>query len=341
MVEVITFEKAVEMAVVIDGETHVLLGNGFSRACKNDIFDYSKLRDNTDFKAVNGAVENLFDVLETADFERVMRNLQWAAYILGKYDPTNKKIANEMKRDAKELQKQLVSAIANTHPSLLDEITDDQYAACRLFLSHFSSIFTLNYDLLLYWALMHKGSDHVVNCDDGFRFPENGEQDWVTWYDDLPNQNIFYLHGALHIYQEGPRINKFTWRDKYYSLVEQIHQAMMNDKFPLFVAEGSSEGKLTKINSNPYLYKAFHHLEELEGTLFLHGMSLGSSDEHILKAIERSQVTHLFISLYGQPDSASNSAIQIRAAQLQADRKSLNKPLVVTYYDAASAKVWG
>ena len=47
------------------------------------------------------------------------------------------------------------------HPPIPAEIPDEKFWACRRFLSHFiggagGQVYSLNYDLLLYWTLMHE-----------------------------------------------------------------------------------------------------------------------------------------------------------------------------------------
>ena len=98
----------------------------------------------------------------------------------------------------------VVQAIAQNHPEGPFEITDEQYGACRGFLANFNTTYSLNYDLLLYWVLMHTEMEPAINNDDGFRTPEDEEDaDYVTWeVENTDRQNIFYLHGALHFFDE-------------------------------------------------------------------------------------------------------------------------------------------
>ncbi len=61
-----------------------------------------------------------------------------------------------------------METIASSHPEWPGEITDREYAACREFISQFDTIYTLNYDLLLYWTLMHTEEGEAPASDDGF-----------------------------------------------------------------------------------------------------------------------------------------------------------------------------
>jgi hypothetical protein len=53
------------------------------------------------------------------------------------------------------------------------------------------------------------------------------------------------------------------------------------------------------------------------------------------------KVSHLFVSLFGDPDSKTNKAIQLNVQQIAALRPRGHPALKVDFFDAASAKVWG
>jgi hypothetical protein len=57
MPEVITFQEALERA---SDTKHLLAGNGFSRACRNDIFSYSALFNQANFDGLSPAARNAF-----------------------------------------------------------------------------------------------------------------------------------------------------------------------------------------------------------------------------------------------------------------------------------------
>ena len=68
---------------------------------------------------------------------------------------------------------------------------------CRQFLSNFGHIYTLNYDVLLYWALMQDQVDELdLLPDDGFRSPEDDhDAPYVTWQE-ADQAKVHYLHGS-------------------------------------------------------------------------------------------------------------------------------------------------
>jgi Domain of unknown function (DUF4917) len=236
---VTTFDDAMK-AIPKDGKCHLLLGNGFSIALKPDIFSYDSLYKNADFSAIPH-VPKVFGALNTQDFEIVIRQLQDAAIILGVYDPKLDSLTNKLKKDAGAIKDALVSAVARRHPSRPYDISQDQYSACRTFLKRFNNIYTLNYDVLLYWALMQREVDPPgLEADDGFRHPEQGHDlPYVSWQQ-ANSASVHYLHGALHLFDQGSEVIKYTWSKTDVAIVDQIRQALDDNKYPLFVAEGTS-----------------------------------------------------------------------------------------------------
>ena len=321
---------------------HVLLGNGFSIACRPDIFVYSRLFDRADFSALTPAARKTFEALDTQDFEYVIRALRDASRMVSLYNRVPKNLADRMRKDAEGLKSVLVTAIASNHPEMPSDISEEEYAACLLFLSFFKNIYTLNYDLLLYWAKMHTAAGEHRDSDDGFRRPDyNFEADYVTWEPhQAHDQNMWFLHGALHIFDSGNEVRKFTWINTGIRLIEQIRDALRRDYFPLFVAEGTSREKQARIKHSDYLAKAFRSFSEIQGCLFVYGHSLAENDEHFLQRIEKGKIKHLFVGLYGDQNTIENQRI-IRRANLMVTRRGSRNSLQVSFYDSESAHVWG
>jgi hypothetical protein len=349
---------------------HLLLGNGFSIALFPGKFVYKSLLDQAiEQGTFNDTPELLeaFRVLGTNDFEVVLAALRSARRLIHLYVHDDN-VQQQMAAHAEHLKHALVMAIAGKHPERLSEITKDQFEAGRKFLAQFAGrhlgsrgcIYTLNYDLILYWTILHEPeptSSHgthamppdeaYIDGDDGFRAPESDyDAPYVTW--DVAggsnSQNIHYLHGGLHLYDAGDELQKFCWeRSGGIPLMEQIHEALDTDRFPLFVAEGSSGSKLAKILHSGYLTRSYKSFIGICGSrannLFIYGHSLAESDEHILRQIENGKIGTVFVSIYGDPDSAANRAIRERAEALARPRDRY--PLEVHFFDAASAAVWG
>lgn len=343
--EILTFNRAIEISGIDANKRHLLLGNGFSIAWRNDIFRYESLFDQANFSDLSAEVQSLFEDLNTKDFEIVMRHLREAASVLRVYSPTSTAIISALENDAEALRDVLVRTIAANHPDTPGDISDDEYNHCRTFLNHFcmSNIYSLNYDLLLYWVLMHfRETENELRCDDGFRKPDTGEEQYVSW--DIENtnkQNVFHLHGALYLFDAGAVLKKYTWSNTGIRLIDQVRDALNHDLFPLIVSEGSTKEKQEKIMHSSYLSRSQRSISNISGSLFIYGHSLADNDDHILKLISKKgcKVRNLFVSLYGSATSESNIAIIRKAEQIKSARNQ-NNPLELYFYDAESAHVW-
>ena len=303
----------------------------------------------------------IFAAMGTQDFEEVIRALQHAAAIVSAYNPKLKRTMARMNSDADKLKTDLITAVAGRHPARPNDISGERYFACRKFLSNFvgenagGKIYTMNYDLLLDWALMHEEEDPseliTLNHDDGFRKDQDDyDAPYVEWHGESAahGQNIHYLHGALHLFDAGYQLQKFTWVNTGKALVDQANEALKKDMFAVFVAEGSSKSKLTKIQHSAYLHHNFKSFagvcqtKSKEGTaLFVFGHSFAKNDTHVLNMIGYGKITHLFVSLYGAPDSQMNQSIRSNVDMIAALRPKAYPALKVDFFDAASAKVWG
>lgn len=342
MTKLLTFNQALKKAE--GGKCHILLGNGFSRACRSDLFAYDALFARGKDK-LSATAKAAFDALETTDFESVMRALKQAAALVRVYAPKKPNLAKWLAADADKLREVLAQAIASSHPHRPKEIEDAEYAACRAFFSHFDNIYTVNYDLLLYWALMHDDvDDRSLNCNDGFHQPEGGPEDYVVWeVGDVGSQNVFYLHGALHIFDAGAEVQKYTWCNTGIALVDQIRDALGEGRYPIYVAEGTSESKMQHIQHSAFLSRAFRSLPSISGSLFIFGHSLAGNDDHVLRLIERGRIKQVYVSIHGDPGNADNQRILARAEAFRdgRERSPRRNSLNVGFFDADSAKVWG
>lgn len=340
MARILTFEEAISW---VDGDKkpHVLLGNGFSRACRNDIFAYDSLFNRADFNSLAPEARQAFEVLNTTDFELVMKALRRASVLIELYAGDSGEVVERMQRHADALREVLVQAIATSHPERPSDIPLEKYAACRAFLAHFNYIYSFNYDLLLYWALMQDEIEPALAHDDGFRTPDEGPEEYVTWDVEKTNrQNIHYLHGALHIFDASDKIKKYTWINTGIRLIEQVRSALSANLYPLFVAEGQSERKMERIRHSDWLSRSYRSFANLGGSLFIYGHSLAANDEHILKLLDKGKVKQLFVSVFRDPDAAENRRI-IRRVERIREIRTKRRPLDIYFYDAESAKAWG
>lgn len=360
MTNVITFQEAIKKADTYNTK-HLLLGNGFSIACVPSIFTYNSLFEEADF-SIYPEIEKAFSKLKTTDFELVINALESASIVLPAYDENLTVISRKMQIHSNRIKELLIETIANRHPPFPSEINENKYKSCRKFLSYFVNkkstgrVYSLNYDLLLYWTLMHEmeNEDFELNHNDGFGRDsqlENGEYEVSTeliWQGKSDSQNIHYLHGALHLFDGGSQLEKFSWTDTGMRLIDQARKALEENKFPVFVTEGDSEKKMKKITHNPYLFNGYKSFESVTKAgksknpgstcIFTYGVSFSDNDRHIFSKIAHGRIKHIFISIYGDPKNDFNKNIIALSEGLKSSRKEY--PLKITYYDAESAKVW-
>jgi hypothetical protein len=349
-VQVADFHKAIAQA---QGPRFLLLGNGFSIAWDSGRFSYGSLYEKADFAKLSPSAKAAFDCLGTQDFELVMRQLDRSASLLELYDPSRRQAIRTLRSDAAGLRDLLVETLAGTHPGRPSDVGKLQYQACRLFLAHFKSIYTLNYDLLLYWTLMQddEGLPECPMCDGFGADPDDPEADWVIWDSRSSSAacDVHYLHGALHLFDAADSVRKYTWGRTGVPLVEQVRSSLADNMFPIFVSEDSSENKMEKIFHNAFLHRAMRSLESIGGSksgpssLFCFGFAFSDNDRHVLRAIARNKIRTLWVGLFGKPDSAANRRVVAAARRVQQLRADLNPKyeLDVRFFSSQSAKVWG
>ena len=311
------------------GKPSLLLGNGFSRAWRNDIFDYANLLDAANFGDSDARIRGLFDRLETYDFEAVMRALSFAKTVLESYG-NHQELILEIEQDQDLLKEALISAISRTHPDRPQEVTPEQFTASRMFLSLFGQIFTVNYDLLFYWArnMVDLPPSNYLT-DDGFR----AERTWEGYGTD---QEAHFLHGGLHIFERGFQVKKHTFSQRGVSIISQVRDNLNAGRFPLFVSEPTSKKKLQRIEHNPYLHYCFRALGNLQGSFFVLGHSMDENDKHVFDQVKQSNINQVFVSLHGDEDSEQNARTKANAMSYLA---TANR--AVRFFAAETASIWG
>lgn len=339
MGRIVTYSKALEQ--LGEGRKYLLLGNGFSIGC-DPIFQYGSLYEAAVTAGLSERAQAVFARLGTNNFEGAMRLLDDAHWVAAQYklvDP----YASQLLDDVEVVKRTLVEAVANSHLEHTGMVEDGKKASALSFLKAYHSIFTTNYDLLLYWIVMHDAKG--PHFEDGFR-PDDDDPDapYLVFSRRMGNTpGLYYLHGGLHLYVHEGELRKHSWIRTGQRLTELIRAGLSRSEYPLFVAEGSPERKLEQIQRSGYLWYCLDKLARVESPLVVFGHSLGASDQHISNTIARNPgVRSLYVGLHGTPKSASNEAIRQSAEQIREQRQERfsTRDLTVTYFDAESAQVW-
>lgn len=351
MCRTLTFDEAIKRSQQCR-KRHLLLGNGFSIACRPKIFTYGSLFKQADF---SDRLQRVFSAARTENFEYVINLLEGGSRVVPVYSNSHPEIACQMASDARTLKDILIRTVANNHPHVPNDISHGQFVSCRKFLAHFlggendGQVYTLNYDLLLYWTLLHEDLDEhdsaiMLTTDDGFGRNEDTPDEYVDWKGESSarSQRVHYLHGALHLFDGGTQLRKYTWKNTALRLLDQARAAMNAGQFPLFVAEGTSDQKLEKIKHSAYLYHSYKsfsaQMKQPNGALFVFGHSFSDNDRHIVSKISQGRVSNLYVGIYGNQQSQDNMRIMASAEDIAHERT--DSSLEVSFFAAESAQVW-
>jgi hypothetical protein len=324
MPDFISFAEAIK-ASKAPGKS-ILLGNGFSIARGGGQFSYASLLEKSGLPS-EGPIRKAFERLETVDFEVVMKALEDASRIETAYGDQAK--ATTFGEDAAKVREALIQAIQEVHPGVHFEIPKEQSEACGKFLMHFDSIFTVNYDLLLYWVILQA----TKGFQDGFGLGD--EVDGFRTFKLGAHCNTYYLHGALHLFLDAERETLkrvVTGSTIIQDIASTIRSRMQS---PLIVAEGTATQKIAGIRSVPYLNQCYETLAKLNGNLIIFGHGASASDTHVYDAICRSGIKQVFFCVHRPVERLTE--IREQLARYAERRKDINW----CYVDAATANVWG
>ncbi len=324
----------------------LLMGNGFSMAYDKEIFSYNALYTFLNSQG-DDQINKLFGAIKTKNFELVMQQLDTTIALL-KVFSVDVGVQETIRVASQHLKDGLLESIKELHPEHVYKIPEEKSVACAKFLSSFlcsgGQIYTTNYDLLLYWVLM---SQEVINPIDGFgrellnpvEVSEGKEQEWsdLVWGPNQADQNIHYLHGALHLFDSGLEIIKEQYDFNNY-LLENISTRLEAGTYPIFVTAGNGNEKLEHIRHNRYLSHCYDQLSCINGSLVTFGFNFGPYDDHIIAAINKAakfgskhppKLWSIYIGVYSESDKAYIESIQGKFH------------LKVHIFDAKSANVWG
>ena len=338
---------------------HLILGNGFSIARFPKLFAYDALFSKADFSS-HERLKRIFDRLKSHDFEAVMRHLTMTVETGQEYGLTESSV-KDVQADIEGLKQVLIQTICSNHPDKPDDIDEASYKKCFAFLWNFlkrkqSHIYTLNYDLLLYWCIARIGltdEKYAKSINDGFSNP-TGESDaeYVAWQGEGQAffSNIRYPHGALHIFNSGDEIKKITFNRTNERLIEQTRSALDAGLFPLFVSEGGSAEKIEKIKHNAYLYTCYQQFtadvrnfvkevgDDADTAVVIYGHSLNAFDDHFWSKLMNGRVRSVYVSVYKGLESEGGLAIQQNTQRL---KKLMPRSYVnFKFFDAESVSLW-
>ncbi len=302
----------------------LIIGNGFSAR----YFDYATLLEKSGIEPTS-ALRKLFDGLKTVDFEAVIRALEGAIVVEQAYG--NDSHAAELAENAKDVRAALVRAVNTTHPLHREELAFN-YESSSDFLENFGTVFSLNYDLLLYWVNLEK-----TLLNDGFGLGRPTSDG--TFHGPFKKNaycHVFNLHGGLHLFQDDDG-KLFKALDSGAGVMATIAREIRErGRLPVYVAEGTSTDKMNKINSVDYLRHGLQKLRENTSATFVFGHSADENDSHIYEALFCSQVKSIYFGVY----EPTIEKMRVLDARLSMYQRASGSSTIYTFYDAKSACVW-
>jgi hypothetical protein len=286
----------------------LVVGNGLSINVWRE-FAYSRLFEQA---TLDRAARRLFSEFDTENFETVLEALWHAERTLAALE---RKTAGVTKF-YQNVQSALFQAVRQVHVPWrqidrprLQQISDAMRS--------YRFVFTLNYDLLTYWAAMQGGSNSAIRdffWSDDHTFDIND----ATLQEDTTG--LFYLHGGLHLWQDSKsgRTGKWTTtKGSGVTLLKSLEASVSSipSRRPLFVSEGTSAQKMAVIRRSDYLSYSLQTLSDNTSNTVVFGASFGAQDKHIAAAIASGPKRHIAISIRpGTQDQNDAAMAQYRAS---------------------------
>lgn len=241
------------------------------------------------------------------------------------------------------LRHALVEGIIDAHPEARYAVRRAARSTAASLLDQFNSVFTTNYDLMAYWAMQEvfgapAFTDHFRPGQDAY----SGSEIVELFVDRKQRsaRSLWYLHGAIHLYQFRQRTAKVTMEGVDASLQDAVRDARDNGGTPLIVLEGSSKRKRDSIDGNRYLRRAFRELSQLQGVLFTFGFGFNWQDAHLTDAILRNRrLSTVWVGVYGDPSSAANIELRYRIEERRSQMQSGGgvSPMNILFYQSQKA----
>lgn len=333
---------------------NLLVGNGGSIAISRN-FSYSSLYEYAKRKELlkPEAVE-IFDKFQKKyrDFERVLFSLWQADYINGRFK-VEKKESEKVRSGYVKIRRSLIDAVKDIHPEFAELQSD--LANVGRFITQFDNVFSLNYDLTLYWASLSINDSNRNRIKDCFTQPvthgSNQKTKTFAFNDDTDDLRepysinskatlLFYPHGNLIIYQtRATREEKKIGASADLLLSKITDMWSNNDGNPVFICEGSSESKLSSISASKYLTHVFQkELPRHSDSLTIYGWGMGEQDVHIMEQLKAAKYKRVAVSIFTGDKSERSLADEIRG--IKQKLSDVVPPDKIVFFDSTSSGCW-
>jgi hypothetical protein len=130
-----------------------------------------------------------------------------------------------------------------------------------------------------------------LDIKDGFSI--NGKLSLFEYKPEI-NRNLFFLHGAFHLYKDKKSIYKIS-RDSEKALYDIIDDILDNESKDL-ICVFTNESKINEINDCLYLKNSLGEITNLTGNIVIIGSSLDDNDKHIFDEINNNKLNKVYFA---------------------------------------------
>lgn len=334
----------------------IILGNGASMAFCPESFQYKSLfQQAISLKHINKSLREIFEKVapRNCDFERVLYQLWMADFVnakLGIPDNHRKTVRNEYLR----VRNALIKTVKDVHPTQ-SEIAAGLVRAGE-FIKRFKTVFYLNYDLIMYWALMTVNSSAKNRVKDGFNrsvhashnqknrlleFTTDLSQLWEPFGINTQSTAVFFPHGSLMLYRTRAmnserKLGAGGSSDILKAITDTWRE---NGNSPIFVCEGDSTTKLESIAKSKYLTMVYQDiLPQACTNIVIYGWGMGQQDTHILKQLMRSKPKRVAVSVYCH--GRSKNSVKQEMDKIRERLRHFESIKRIDFFDASSSGCW-
>jgi len=302
----------------------LVLGNGASIAIHNGFNYGSLLQSARDAGLITPPIEEIFAHLSTTDFELVMQMLWHAYHINSALDVDGDAIEHAYL----DIRRALIDTVRGFHPEYSDVVSDVRVIA--RFLRQFKTVASLNYDLLVYWAMMVGNAEVGRWFKDGFTEDDRSfDRDWERLRNPLGAEGstlVVYPHGNLAI------SSQLTGPDR------KIDAGAAGDLLNT-IEEAWSE-KLLAIRRSDYLSRVYDDvLRQAGDSLAVYGWSMKDNDLHILKRLSQAGLARVAVSVRAKGKD-ENELKETCDAFRRRIRLGMRRSLKIEFFDAEGSGVW-
>jgi len=320
----------------------IILGNGASISI-SDKFNYNSLYEEA-FNEQDSAITEIFETYETTDFELILDRLFHADKVneIFSIDDPDSELANNYNL----IKDRLIEVIRENHIDYQE--LNDELEKIYIFLKKFDKVFSLNYDLIIYWSMLEGNETLGTYFKDCFINGSFDSSDWRKYAESYTGVSgstlVFYPHGNLvlarNLNDDEIKLNR---GHGLWNLLERIFMKWEDDNYrPLFISEGTTVQKLKSIKRSPYLNIVYYNvIPSIKNDICIYGWSLADNDIHLIeKFFKDNYISNVAVSVYKEDRNDEALQKEMRKIRTKIKNNSANSGINIYFYDSSSEGCW-